>query len=98
VSEPVVCPVCRQRNEQPPLCRRCKADLSLLFALEAQRTRALTTGFRALAEGNADEALTQADRTEEMRIGTDARRLRALAHLLRREFDAALSVALTTAQ
>jgi hypothetical protein len=92
VSEPVVCPVCRQRNEQLPLCRRCKADLGLLFALESQRARVLGIGWRALASGDADAALTQADRAEEMRNGVDARRLRALAHLLRREFDAAFSV------
>jgi hypothetical protein len=92
LSEPVVCPVCRQRNEQPPLCRRCKADLGLLFALETQRARTLAIGLRALSEGDADTALTQADCAEEMRNGSDARRLRALAHLLRHEFDAAFAV------
>ena len=31
------CPVCKADNAQGPLCRRCKADLSLLFRLEARR-------------------------------------------------------------
>jgi hypothetical protein len=98
VSEPIVCPVCRQRNEQPPQCRRCKADLSLLFALEAQRARILAIGLHALAAGDADKALTQADRAAGMRNGSDARRLAALAHLLRREFEGASAVARAVVQ
>lgn len=31
------CPVCRAENDRGPNCRRCRADLSLLFALEKQR-------------------------------------------------------------
>ena len=33
------CPVCRATNDQGAQCRRCKADLGLLFRLEAQRKR-----------------------------------------------------------
>ena len=33
------CPVCKAENAQGPNCRRCKADLSLLFALEDRRAR-----------------------------------------------------------
>ena len=35
----MICPVCRATNDQGPQCRRCKADLGLLFRLEAQRKR-----------------------------------------------------------
>ena len=31
------CPVCKAENAQGPNCRRCKADLSMMFALEDQR-------------------------------------------------------------
>ena len=35
------CPVCKADNAQGLQCRRCKADLALLFQLEEQRARAL---------------------------------------------------------
>ena len=34
---PIPCPCCRASNDTGPACRRCKADLALLFALEANR-------------------------------------------------------------
>ena len=37
----VTCPCCRAATESGPACRRCKADLGLLFALEQQRRRAI---------------------------------------------------------
>jgi hypothetical protein len=89
MAEPIPCPVCRARVESGPLCRRCKADLSLLFALEARRDAALAAARRALAAGRADEALARAAEAEQLRHGADARRLIALAHLLRRDFAAA---------
>jgi hypothetical protein len=33
----VACPCCRAVNESGPACRRCKADLGLLFALDRQQ-------------------------------------------------------------
>ena len=37
------CPVCKAENADAPQCRRCKADLSLLVALEQRRAQALTS-------------------------------------------------------
>ena len=51
------CPVCKADNSQGPQCRRCKADLSLLFALEEQRRRTLAEALCAHLPGHvtADE-------------------------------------------
>src|SRR5579884_3906845 len=77
MAEPITCPVCRARVETGPQCRRCKADLSLLFALEGRRDVALAAARRALAAGRAEEALTSAREAEQLRHGADARRLMA---------------------
>jgi hypothetical protein len=87
--EAITCPVCRARVESGPQCRRCKADLSLLFALEARREAVLAAARRSLAEGHPDEALAQAQEAEQLRHGDDARRLTAVSHLLRHDFAAA---------
>ena len=63
------CPVCKAENAQGPACRRCKADLSLLFALEERRAWALAEARRLLAAGRVDEA-----RRDGGRGGLDAER------------------------
>lgn len=76
------CPVCKANNTEGPECRRCKADLTVLFALEECRDRALARATDALTQGDAAEALRQATRAQRLRAGDDARRLLALAHVL----------------
>jgi hypothetical protein len=85
------CPVCRADNAGGPACRRCKADLSLLFSLEAQREQALAEAGRLAAAGDAAGLLAQARRADRLRSDGPSRRLLALAHLLRRDFPAALA-------
>jgi hypothetical protein len=89
MAEPIPCPVCRARPETGPQCRRCKADLTLLFALEAQRDSALLEARRSLAAGRPGEALALAHGADRLRRGSDARRLMAAAHLVRRDFASA---------
>jgi len=45
------CPVCKADNSQGPACRRCKADLFLLRALEEKREKLLTAARQYLAFG-----------------------------------------------
>ena len=45
------CPVCRAEVEQGPNCRRCRADLAMLFTLEEQRARALAAAYWYAAQG-----------------------------------------------
>ena len=83
------CPACRAENAQGPTCRRCKADLSLLFQLEEQRRRALAEAQRLLAVGRTDEADALAEEADWMRSDEESRRLRAMTRLMRRDFAGA---------
>ena len=83
------CPVCRAEVEQGPQCRRCRADLSPLFALEDQRRAALESAYRRLAQADCDGALGLAEEVDALRRDEESRRLLALVHLLRRDFAAA---------
>jgi hypothetical protein len=84
------CPVCRADVEQGPSCRRCRADLSLLFALEERRRHVLREAARALFAGQSRRAEALAEGAEALRGGTDALRVRAICHLLNRDFRQAL--------
>ena len=86
---PLTCPVCRAVNEQGPACRRCKADLSMLFMLEAQRGVQLGVASLTLRAGRLDAAQRMAERAGAIRRGADIYQLLAVAHLLRRDFAAA---------
>jgi methylphosphotriester-DNA--protein-cysteine methyltransferase len=83
------CPVCKAAVEQGPQCRRCKAELSLLFAMEDQRHRLLAEASRLLAQDHIPEALTTSAQADALRSDADSWRLLALSHLLRRDFAAA---------
>ena len=83
------CPVCRAENTTGPQCRRCRADLSLLFALEDQRAHLVSLSQAAVARADGGEALRLAEAAQQLRDGDDVRRLLALAHLLQRDFTGA---------
>jgi hypothetical protein len=83
---PVRCPACKADNTQGPTCRRCKADLGLLFALEDRRAWLLARARRCLADGLGTEAARLAGEAEGLRGGPDARQVLAAAHLLNRDF------------
>jgi hypothetical protein len=83
------CPVCKAENVQGPQCRRCKADLGLLFALEGQRQRELEAARRFLRARHWPEAVRHAAQAHWMRHDEESRRLLAVAHLLNRDFAAA---------
>src|SRR5579883_2854205 len=86
---PVTCPCCRASNETGPACRRCKADLSLLLALEARRARLLAESKDLAAQGRYAEALERVDEADALRRGTDAARHRCALRLLIRDFAGA---------
>jgi hypothetical protein len=83
------CPVCKADNPHGSQCRRCKADLSLLFALEDQRRRTLAEARHCLRRGDWQAALEHADDADWLRGDDETRRLTALAYLLGRDFAAA---------
>lgn len=83
------CPVCRAEVGEGPQCRRCRADLSLLFMLEDRRRAALESAYRRLAERDLDGAQGLAEEVDGLRRDEESDRLLALVHLLRRDFAAA---------
>lgn len=96
------CPVCKGDNSQGPQCRRCKADLTLLFTLDEQRQMLLDQARRALASGQAAQGIESAEQADWLRSDNDSRRTLALAYLLSGQFSQAweyyLSFATTTGQ
>lgn len=84
------CPVCRAENVPEPRCRRCKADLSPLFALEEQRSRTMAEAHRCLLRGQYRQAGQWAETADWLRGDESSRRLAALAHLLNGDFAGAL--------
>ena len=91
----ILCPCCRASNETAT-CRRCKADLSLLVAVEARRGYLVESAGFDLAEGkvvNAESALQEA---AGLRAGDDLTPLRAVASLLSEDYAGAWRQAMGT--
>ncbi len=84
------CPLCRAENGMETACRRCKADLTLVVAVEARRRRLLAEAARRALAGDGDAALHAARLAHELRPGADSWRLMAVGHLLRRDYPLAL--------
>jgi len=78
----MLCPVCRADNTEAPACRRCRADLSLLWAVDDQRRRFLDAARHCLSRGQGEPALTFIEKAVSLGQGADADQLAALAHLL----------------
>ena len=81
------CPCCRASNETAT-CRRCKADLTLLVAVEARRQYLMDEARYALSAGSCADA--PFDEAAGLRDGADVAQLRALAALLKRDYAEAL--------
>lgn len=85
------CPVCRANNSEEGNCRRCKADLSLLWTLEQQHDALLRLATEKLST-NAEEAVGTAELAQQTRDNKETRRVLALAYLARRDFAKALTL------
>jgi len=89
VSQPFPCPCCRASNDAGPACRRCKADLSLLFAVAEQRSSLVAEAQSFAAEGKFADALRSLEEADALRSGDDVRQLRAAVLLAAGDFAAA---------
>ncbi len=87
---PVPCPCCKASNEVGPACRRCKADLGLLFDLETERAALLDEARRFAVASRILESHSALDRASQLRTGADVKQLRAVLFLLARDFSSAL--------
>lgn len=83
------CPVCKADNSQGSQCRRCKADLSLLFALEDQRRRTLAQARQCLRRGEWQAARDGAETADWLQSDEESQQLAAAASLLVRDFAGA---------
>jgi hypothetical protein len=88
---PVPCPCCKAVNDGGPACRRCKADLSLLFAVEEQRAALVETARALAAVARFADAVATLDRAAQLRRGEDVLRVRAAVLLLAGQYPAALA-------
>jgi hypothetical protein len=86
---PLRCPVCKAENAQGTTCRRCKADLSMLFALERKRERAIIAARVELTAGRWSEARAQARTADHLRHDEESQELLALTALLCGDFHEA---------
>jgi hypothetical protein len=80
------CPVCRADNTEGPNCRRCRADLSLLFALEEQRTALLDQARQQALSQHWSEAARLAEQAHQLRRDEDSSRLAAAAYVLQGDY------------
>ncbi|MCS6850426.1 MAG: hypothetical protein NZ700_04570 [Gemmataceae bacterium] len=83
------CPVCRAENAVGPYCRRCRVDLSVLWRLREQSERHRQRAWALAADGRWAQAIAWAEHTDACCDGRDGARLRALQHLLQRDFTGA---------
>lgn len=84
------CPVCRaDNNDAETSCRRCRADLSLLAGIEAERKALLAQAQTELTAGRPDAALDLVQNAHDLRRAGDSARLFALTHLLAGNFPVA---------
>ena len=93
---PFRCPVCRASVDHEPICRRCRADLSLLFTIEEDRACHVAAARDALQQGDWDMALAQVAEAAALRSDDESRILEAAAHLLRGDFPTAWGTYLRT--
>ena len=90
MMDPVPCPCCKAVNPAGPHCRRCKADLTLLFAVAEEQARLLAAAHACLRRGDPTAATAILDKAESLRATPTVGRLRAVAALLSRDFAAAV--------
>jgi hypothetical protein len=76
------CPCCRATGLVGVACRRCKADLSPLLAVQARRDWLLATGWDAAQDGDLDQTTAAVHEAESLHADADTARLRALVALL----------------
>jgi hypothetical protein len=67
------CPVCKAENVREQTCRRCKAELSLLWEVEAQREALLASARCHLARFDRQKAVGDEDPAGRLRARIERR-------------------------
>jgi hypothetical protein len=89
---PLACPVCKAENAAGPTCRRCKADLAMLFALDQQRSALLARSRQSLHRGDECEALRTARQANDLRSDRESLRWLTLMLMLAEDFGEAWQI------
>ncbi len=83
------CPVCKAGNTTGSSCRRCRADLSLLFTLDEQRQALLAKAQQALQLRQPEQAEALAVQALRLRADGTVYQILAVSQLLQRNYAAA---------
>lgn len=86
---PLACPVCKAENAAGPSCRRCKADLTMLFALADSREELLDAARSAYEHGHVADAWQYAVVANEQREDAESLRWSAMLNLVHGNFGEA---------
>jgi hypothetical protein len=86
----LTCPCCKASNTTNT-CRRCKAELSLLAAVETAREGHVVLARRFAAELRTAEAISHLDHAAALRPGDDLDQIRSAVLLLGGRFADALA-------
>ncbi len=86
---PLACPVCKAENAAGPACRRCKADLTMLFALDERRSALLAQSRQSSQRGDLGEALRSARQASDLKRDPESMQWLALMQLLAEDFGQA---------
>ena len=86
---PLSCPVCKAENATGPNCRRCKADLGMLFALDEQRAQLLAAARQAFDWNRLENARRFAMSANDCRQDPESLRWVAMLQLIHGNFGEA---------
>jgi len=86
----IACPCCKAANATP-VCRRCKADLSLLFRIEERRGFHIAVAKRFAADARWPDVRFHLNCAEQLRSGDDVAGLQAAVLLHMGEYGEALA-------
>jgi alkyl sulfatase BDS1-like metallo-beta-lactamase superfamily hydrolase len=87
------CPVCKAENSAGPLCRRCKADLAVLWELETHRERLLAAARQAAGRGEWRTFLTLVEQAVTLREDEETTRLLLAGLVLNGDYHGACGLA-----
>lgn len=87
------CPTCGARRRGESVCTRCRTDLGLLVALEAQADDSLKAACSAYLSGRHRTAMAQARNALRIELSSTGLRLLALSALRAGDFATALKAA-----
>jgi len=74
------CPICRASLSEPPICRRCKSDLTRPLAIAEEAHLLLRHAMHKLANGDVPAAEALAIRSQCLRSSDLARALVGFCH------------------